>query len=154
MSRWSRLIATGAGAGYLPVAPGTWGSLQAVVLAALLIWPAGVPALPALAAATLLAVAAGIPAAGALARRAGREDPSEVVIDEIAGQWLTLLFVPLTPLALVAGFFLFRLFDIIKPPPVRQLERWPGGWGIVADDLAAGVFAGVSLRLLTWLAGG
>jgi len=105
---------------------------------------------------TIAAVAVGIWAADIEARRRAREDPGPVVIDEVAGQWLCLaVALPLAevdgrfPLAVfaAAGFFLFRVFDVVKPWPVRRLERLPGGIGIVADDLAAGALAGILLAL-------
>jgi phosphatidylglycerophosphatase A len=76
------------------------------------------------------------------------KDPQFVVIDEVAGQWITLLFAPVAWKTMLAGFILFRGFDIVKPPPVRQLERLPEGTGIVVDDVAAGVYALAVLQLL------
>jgi phosphatidylglycerophosphatase A len=95
-----------------------------------------------------LVVAIGIPAATLEARGCGKEDPSHVVIDEVAGQLLTLLACPIVWQALLAGFILFRAFDIVKPPPVRSLERLPEGTGIVVDDLGAGIYALIVLQLL------
>ena len=96
----------------------------------------------------VLVVAIGIPAATLEARGCGRKDPSHVVIDEVAGQLLTLVACPIVWQALLAGFILFRVFDIVKPPPVRSLERLPEGTGIVVDDLGAGVYALIILQLL------
>jgi phosphatidylglycerophosphatase A len=96
----------------------------------------------------VLVVAIGIPAATLEARGCGRKDPSHVVIDEVAGQLLTLVACPIVWQALVAGFILFRVFDIVKPPPVRSLERLPEGTGIVVDDLGAGAYALIILQLL------
>ncbi len=95
-----------------------------------------------------LAVAIGIPAATLEARGCGKKDPSHVVIDEVAGQLVTLIACPITWQALLAGFILFRAFDIVKPPPVRSLERLPEGTGIVVDDLGAGIYALIVLQLL------
>ena len=95
-----------------------------------------------------LVVAIGIPAATLEARGCGKKDPSHVVIDEVAGQLLTLVACPIVWQALLAGFILFRVFDIVKPPPVRSLERLPEGTGIVVDDLGAGVYALIVLQLL------
>jgi phosphatidylglycerophosphatase A len=146
---WAFLVATFFGIGTLGPAPGTWGSA-----AAILIW-AGVgssikPGLQASVLATMaaIAVAIGIPAATRVARASGKKDPGFVVIDEVAGQWITLLFAPVTWKTLLAGFILFRGFDILKPPPVRQLERLPQGTGIVVDDVAAGLYALVVMRLV------
>lgn len=93
-------------------------------------------------------VAIGIPAATLEERGCGQKDPSHVVIDEVAGQLLTLVAAPIVWPALLAGFILFRAFDIVKPPPVRSLERLPEGTGIVVDDLGAGIYALIVLQLL------
>jgi phosphatidylglycerophosphatase A len=90
----------------------------------------------------------GIPAATQVARASGKKDPSFVVIDEVAGQLIALIAVPLAWKTFLAGFILFRVFDILKPPPVRQLERLPKGTGIVLDDVAAGIYALVVMQLL------
>ena len=95
-----------------------------------------------------IAVAIGIPAATLVARASRVKDPQFVVIDEVAGQWITLLFAPVAWKTLLAGFILFRAFDIVKPPPVRQLERLPEGTGVVVDDVAAGIYALAVLQLL------
>jgi phosphatidylglycerophosphatase A len=89
----------------------------------------------------------GIPAATRVARGAGKKDPQFVVIDEVAGQLVALIAVPLTWKSFLAGFILFRAFDIVKPPPVRQLEAIPEGAGIVLDDIAAGLYALVVVHL-------
>jgi phosphatidylglycerophosphatase A len=96
----------------------------------------------------VIVVAVGIPAATLEARGCGKKDPSHVVIDEVAGQLVTFLVCPIVWQALLAGFILFRGFDIVKPPPVRSLERLPEGTGIVVDDLGAGVYALIVLQLL------
>lgn len=96
----------------------------------------------------VIVVAVGIPAATLEARGCGKKDPSHVVIDEVAGQLVTFLACPIVWQALLAGFILFRVFDIVKPPPVRSLERLPEGTGIVVDDLGAGVYALIVLQLL------
>jgi phosphatidylglycerophosphatase A len=90
----------------------------------------------------------GIPAATHAARAAGAKDPQFVVIDEVAGQLISLIGVPLGWKTFLAGFILFRVFDIVKPPPVRQLERLPEGTGIVLDDVAAGIYALAGMQLL------
>jgi phosphatidylglycerophosphatase A len=95
-----------------------------------------------------IAIAIGIPAATRVARASNRKDPGFIVIDEVAGQWIALLLVPLAWKSLLAGFILFRGFDILKPPPVRQLEALPDGTGIVIDDVAAGLYALLLMQLL------
>ena len=90
----------------------------------------------------------GIPAATKVSRSLASKDPQIIVIDEVAGQMIALIAVPLAWKTFLAGFILFRAFDITKPPPVRQLEKLPEGVGIVADDLAAGVYALVCVQLL------
>ena len=137
-------IATGGGSGNLPVAPGTWGSLVALPLAAVLAILGG-PWLLSLA--ILLAFVAGVWASGRYARAIGRGDPGSVVIDEIAGQWLAILPVALDWRYYIVAFVLFRFTDITKPWPCRAAERAPGGLGIMLDDIVAGFYAGV----LTWL---
>jgi phosphatidylglycerophosphatase A len=85
-------------------------------------------------------------------RTTGTKDPQFVVIDEVAGQWITLIAAPITWKCLLAGFILFRAFDIVKPPPIRALERLPEGIGVVVDDVGAGIYAWVVLRiLLHWI---
>ncbi len=161
----ARWIATTFGLGDRVLAPGTFaGSLPAIVLWLMATRSlAGTALAVATAAGVVAATAAGVWASGAEARRRGVEDPGPVVIDEVAGQWLTcLVALPWAALAsgrrtaafAVAAFVAFRVFDILKPWPVRRLERLPGGWGIMADDLAAGVEAGIVLALVWRLLAG
>jgi phosphatidylglycerophosphatase A len=139
------MVATWFGCGYAPIAPGTAGSLGALLPAWLLSHYAGWPVYiwP------IAALGITVPAmwvAGVAATHAGRKDPGLVVVDEVAGQWLTLAGAQTFSWRVaLAAFVLFRVFDIWKPPPVRQLERLPGGTGIVADDLMAGVYAALVL---------
>jgi phosphatidylglycerophosphatase A len=130
------------------VASGTVGTLATLPLVLLLAWSAS-PAL--YAGVTLLVIAAGVWASGGLARELGRKDPGEAVIDESAGILVTMAFLPMAPWLLVAGFLLFRVLDIAKPFPARRLERLPGGWGIMADDLVVALYAHGLLRLGLWL---
>ena len=136
-------IATAGGAGYFPVAPGTVGSAVGLILFY------GVSRMPVLfqIAAVVFVSLIGVAAGSRVARRSGIEDPGIVVIDEVAGMWVSLLFLPLTPVTAVAGFFLFRVLDVVKPSPCRELEHLPGGWGIMCDDLMAGIYANVLLRI-------
>jgi phosphatidylglycerophosphatase A len=144
-------LATGAGAGYGPIAPGTWGSALGVALALPL--AAGGPGLYAASLASLLAV--GIWAADEAERAFGREDDGRIVIDEVVGQLLALS--PLladparlrSPIWLVTGFVAFRLFDVWKPGPVRWAERrFSGGMGVMLDDVVAAAFAALLLVLI------
>jgi phosphatidylglycerophosphatase A len=167
--RFALFIATACGLGYLPKAPGTWGSLGGAALSVALSWFAGRNSLGAinmerslsfwtadirpgglafLAAAFVAAV--GVLASGLVSKRFGVKDPQFVVIDEVSGQQLTYLlaFVGGNWKYLLLGFILFRVFDIWKPFPARQAESLPGGWGIMADDWVAGIYAGIGL----WIA--
>lgn len=147
--RWATLVATFFGVGRLRPGPGTWGSLAAVLLWWALAYKLPPAAhLPVLITLVLLAVGVGIPAATLEARGCGKEDPSHVVIDEVAGQLLTLIASPILWKPLLVGFILFRALDILKPPPIRSLERLPEGTGIMVDDLGAGIFALIALQLL------
>lgn len=146
---WAVQTATFLGAGRLHPGPGTWGSAAAILIWTLCGWRVPSAAQPiVLGVLAILAICIGIPAATRFAIATGTKDPQSVVIDEVAGQWITLLFAPLTWKTLLAGFILFRAFDIVKPPPVRQLERLPMGTGIVLDDVAAGLYALACMQLL------
>jgi phosphatidylglycerophosphatase A len=137
------VIATWFGCGRVPVAPGTIGSLGAIPLY-LLVAPSGRAGV---AAAALAVTAVGIWAASIVSHELGTEDPQVVVVDEVAGTLVTLL--PMRHAwwpAIGVGFLLFRLFDITKPWPIRRLERLPGGWGVVLDDIGAGVFAAAVMQ--------
>lgn len=159
-----RLITTCFGLGWLPPAPGSWGSLPPAVVFGLLMY-FHVPAVAVVVVLALMVVLASVGcilcAPASMAAR-GKNDPSEVVADEFAAQALTFLVLPLlTPrpltggesfLLAVIGFLAFRVIDITKPWPIKKLERFPAGWGILADDIAAGVGAALiayaALRLL------
>ena len=149
---WARVITTFFGIGYLRPGPGTWASALTLLVWWLLssrIEPAWQPWL-----ALLLALAVTllcIPAATRVAAATGIKDPQFVVIDEVAGQLLTMIAVPVSWKSLLLGFILFRGFDISKPPPIRRLERLPGGMGIVVDDLGAGLYALVAMHLFLHL---
>jgi len=147
--RWATIIATLFGIGRLRPGPGTWASAVTVLgwgsLAYALHPNDRVFAAIALA---LLVILIGIPAATQVSRSTGNKDPQYVVIDEVAGQLIALIAVPLTWKTFLTGFILFRAFDIIKPPPVRQLEGLREGIGIVLDDVAAGVYALAVMQIL------
>ena len=149
VSRLATWVATGFGAGYAPVAPGTAGSLLALpflpVLAQL---RDGTPALYALLFVAVIAVA--IWAADRTSTAWNTVDDGRIVADEIAGMMVTGAFLPATWTAALGAFLAFRIFDVWKPFPIRQLEkRLPGGLGVVTDDLLAGVYAGLAVRLLS-----
>ena len=152
---WAWTVATFFGAGLGKPGPGTWGSVAAVLLwAAAGIGFHGSPQilLILLLAGIVLSIVLGVPAATIAARESGRHDPGFVVIDEVAGQWITLLFSPADWRHGLIALILFRLFDITKPFPIRRLERLPEGWGIVFDDVAAGLYAlGVASLLRLWI---
>jgi len=140
--QWATLVATFFGIGRMRPAPGSCASAVTVLLWAGLAY-ALAPSFRTPVAVVLAVVVTliGIPAATQVARGSGVRDPQFVVIDEVAGQLVTLIAVPLAWKSFLAGFILFRVFDIVKPPPVRQLEALPEGTGIVLDDVAAGLYA-------------
>jgi phosphatidylglycerophosphatase A len=141
---WAWAVGTFFGAGLLKPGPGTYGSISAVLL-----WYAAAhilhPTTTALAIGTTIAATLvtliGIPAATIVANESGLEDPGHVVIDEVAGQLIALIAIPIDWPHAALSLLLFRIFDILKPPPVRQLERLHGGTGIMLDDVAAGLLA-------------
>ncbi len=144
-------IATGLGSGYFPVAPGTAGSAVGLALViALRQTPLDAPRLSeCLAALTALLLVVGVWAAGKAEKVFGRVDPGQVVIDEVAGQIITFAATPrISWLGLIAGFVLFRVFDIVKPFPAPEAERIPGGWGIMLDDLIAGIYSMIVLVIV------
>ena len=172
-AKFSYAIATALGSGYLKPGPGTWGSLVGLIVAMvshpfswflvfdralifgtgkdapLLSGPLGMLVLlvPSVAVWLLLAYL-GVRTSGQVAAFTGSKDPQFVVIDETAGQLITLLGAPLHWKSLLAGFILFRAFDIVKPPPIRRLEHLPQGTGIVVDDVAAGLYALAVMQVL------
>jgi len=100
---------------------------------------------------SLVVIGVGIPAATEMVRTTGSKDPQSVVIDEVAGQWITLIAVPVAWKSLLVGFILFRGFDILKPPPIRRTEGLRDGFGIVLDDVAAGLYALILMHLFLHL---
>ena len=152
---WAWTVATFFGAGLGKPGPGTWGSVAAFLLWALAgmalhVSPQTLTIL--LLTGIGLSILSGVPAATIAARESGRHDPGFVVIDEVAGQWIALLWSPADWRHGVIALILFRLFDITKPFPARQLEKLPEGWGIVFDDIAAGLYAlGVASLLRIWI---
>jgi phosphatidylglycerophosphatase A len=148
VTRLAVFVATVGYCGYFPIAPGTVGSAAGLVFY-LLVWWSESPLVEAGLIACVFSVGAW---AGTRAERYfGGIDPGPVVIDEVLGMLITLAFIPVGWSAALAGFFLFRIFDIVKPYPADRLERLHGGVGVMADDAMAAVYANVSLRLLIWL---
>jgi phosphatidylglycerophosphatase A len=143
MKRVALLVATSGGAGYSPIAPGTAGSAVGVVIFWFTRgWPIAWQA-----ALLVLIALVGTWAASVAAVHFGREDPGEVVVDEVAGQLLTLMATGASFYGTALGFFIFRALDIVKPWPANRFERLPGGLGIMADDLMAGVYGNLALQI-------
>jgi phosphatidylglycerophosphatase A len=143
-------LATGCFTGFLPLMPGTWGTFAAIPLVIVVhrlnLLIQGI--------AVLVFVAFAAWVSGRAEILLEDQDPRPIVIDEMAGFIVSLLWLPLKPLTLCLGFGLFRLFDVVKPPPIASVEkRMRGGWGVVIDDVLAGVFTNVVLRLLLIVAG-
>jgi len=146
---WATLVATFLGVGRLKPGPGTWASIATLIL-----WALASSVIPPSARtwtnviAVVVVTLVGIPAATCVARASGKKDPQIVVVDEVAGQLVALIAVPLAWKTFLAGLILFRAFDILKPFPIRRLERLPEGIGIVVDDLGAGLYALAIIHLL------
>jgi phosphatidylglycerophosphatase A len=149
LRRLAVFIATFGYVGYFPVAPGTAGSLAALALYAPVRWLGS----PGVELVTIGAVAVvGVWAAHGTERALNLKDPGPVVIDEVLGMLMTLAFMPLSWMGVLAAFLLFRVFDVIKPFPAGRLEHLPGGFGIMADDAMAGVYGQILMRIgvATW----
>ena len=147
LDKGALLISTWFGTGLLPVMPGTFGTAGAIPLCFLIDLLGAQYKLLFL----LITFIGAIWSSHRSQNILGTNDPCEIVIDEVAGFLLTLIFIPFTLRNLVAGFFLFRFFDILKPPPIKKIEKVKGGWGIVLDDLVAGFYAHLSLWLLLYM---
>ena len=151
MTRVAVFIATVGYAGYFPIAPGTVGSLAGLVVY-LLVWWSGSPLVEI--ALIVLLFAAGVWAGTTAERYFGGIDPGPIVVDEVVGMLITLAFIPVGLSGAIAGFVLFRIFDVIKPFPAGRLERLHGGLGVMADDAMAAVYANLTLRVVLWAAPG
>lgn len=148
---WAWALATFFGTGFMRPAPGTWGSAAGLLLwlaAAHWLHPSPMHLAFGTAVAALVALFIGIPASSIVAREAATEDPSFVVLDEVAGQWVALIAASTRPWEWLLAFLLFRVFDILKPSPARQFDRMHSGFGIMMDDIAAGIYA----MSILWLA--
>jgi phosphatidylglycerophosphatase A len=144
---WQKWVGTVGGTGYLPVAPGTWGTAAGILFLLPFYGSTGEQMLPGLIAASILSSIIGAKAAHDLSSEWG-EDPKPFVLDEVAGLWVTMIGHTIHAPNLIIAFFLFRLFDIFKPLGIRRLENISGGWGVMLDDLAAGVCSNVVLWII------
>ncbi len=147
MTRLAVFVATVAYCGYFPVAPGTVGSAAGLVFYLLVWWSQSMVVESAL---IVLLFFLGIWAGTTAERYFGGIDPGPIVIDEVVGMLITLAFIPVGLSGALAGFFLFRVFDVIKPFPAGRFERLHGGLGVMADDAMAAVYANISLRAVLW----
>jgi phosphatidylglycerophosphatase A len=147
MTNVALLLASFGFSGYAPIAPGTAGSGAALLVYVLLRWfdltRWELPLIGAL-------FVAGVWASTRVARHLGKADPGIVVIDEVVGMLITLAWLPVGVVGAIAGFFLFRVLDVVKPFPAAQSENLPGGYGIMVDDVVAGLYAQLALRVLAW----
>ncbi len=144
-TRLGLFLGTGFMSGYFPIAPGTVGTAVAIPLvyaSSLILYPWVYVA------AGLFFFFIGVWASDIGEKHFGKKDPGQINIDEIAGYYVTMLYVPLTPATLIIGFFVFRAADIIKPPPVRSFEKIRGGWGIMLDDVFAGLYSLILMQLI------
>jgi phosphatidylglycerophosphatase A len=146
--RLAVFLATVAYCGYFPIAPGTVGSAAGLIVY-LLVWWTRSPIVEV--GLIVVTFVVGTWAATHAEHYFGAIDPGQVVIDEVLGMLVTLAFIPVGWTGALAGFFLFRVFDVIKPYPANRLEKFHGGFGIMADDGMAGIYANICLRLLIWL---
>ncbi len=144
MKKIMEFISTGFYSGKLPMMPGTWGSILATILA-LIYWPKNWSVELLLICATFVI---SVISSDITSKALNDRDPDCVVIDEILGMEITFFLIKVDIWTALIGLILFRIIDIIKPPPINFLERLPGGWGITADDMLAGVFANLILRLI------
>jgi phosphatidylglycerophosphatase A len=146
VTRLAVFLATAGYAGYFPIAPGTVGSAVGLLVYAI-VWAAGSRVLEG----SLIVVlfAAGVWASSSAERFFGGTDPGPIVIDEVVGMLMTLAFIPVGLSGAIAGFVLFRIFDVIKPYPAARFEKLHGGLGVMADDAMAAVYANLALRVLS-----
>lgn len=151
MTRLAVFVATVAYCGYFPIAPGTVGSAAGLVVY-LLVWWAQSPVVEVGLIVALFA--AGVWAGTTAERYFGGIDPGPIVIDEVVGMLMTLAFIPVGWSGAIAGFVLFRIYDVVKPYPAGRFERLHGGLGVMADDAMAAVYANISLRIVMWLVPG
>ena len=152
MNRFLKNLAVFFGAGYFPKGPGTFATLLTIPLALLMLWAGPLYMMGFI----VLLIPVAVLAAQAYEQESGGHDHSEIVIDEVLGFLITMVWLPMTWQAVLAGFVLFRVLDIFKPFPIGYLDKKiPGGWGVVVDDIAAGLIANVILQIVyvktSWL---
>ncbi|MDP1622478.1 MAG: phosphatidylglycerophosphatase A [Bacteroidales bacterium] len=143
-----KLTASGFGLGYSPVAPGTMGAIGAMGVAILILNYLADPYLW-LACLSLVFTILGVVGSNKLQSQWGK-DPSRIVIDEMVGMWVSLMWVGSAWIHFVGAFILFRFFDIVKPLGIRKTEKFPGGWGVMADDILAGFYTNIILQIIIW----
>jgi phosphatidylglycerophosphatase A len=146
--RLGLFVATCGYLGYVPIAPGTFGSAAGLVVLAAVRW-SGSPGLELAVVALLLAI--GVWSGNVAERHFGKVDPGPVILDEVAGMLITVALIPVTVPGAIVGFLLFRVLDVIKPWPANRMEALPGGLGVMADDAMAAVYGNVIMRLLVAL---
>ncbi|WP_456437123.1 phosphatidylglycerophosphatase A family protein [Desulfurobacterium sp.] len=146
MKKFWEFIATGFYSGKLPKMPGTWGSITAAILL-YFFWPESIVYQLAIIAVTFVLSTI---SSQSLSEQLGDKDPDSVVIDEIIGMEIAMLGIKTTLPAVVAALVIFRIIDIMKPPPIKLFEKLPGGFGITVDDMFAGLYSNILLRLLVW----
>ncbi|MDR3609889.1 MAG: phosphatidylglycerophosphatase A [Ignavibacteriaceae bacterium] len=146
LSFFEKLIGSGFYTGYIPLASGTWGSLAALIIYLIPGFEKPAVIIPAIIVFTLLGVIIGNKFDVVYGK-----DPAECTVDEVVGMWISLLFLPKTFLVVTLAFFSWRAFDIIKPPPARQLESLKGGVGIMIDDIVAGFYSLLLLHLILFI---
>ena len=144
MKLLAKVFSTFFGAGYFPLAPGTFASLLAALL-----YKSYLHRLDGKFYSSLIVIVflGGAVSAGAFSRQVGQKDPRKVVIDEVCGQWIAYVLAPSTWTVTAIGFILFRVFDVLKPFPIRNSEKLPRGWGIMMDDVLAGIYSALLLQL-------
>ena len=143
--RFGLFVATCGYLGYVPIAPGTFGSAAGLVAFAAVRWTGSAAIEIAL---IVLLLVIGVWSGNVAEKHFGGVDPAPVILDEVAGMLITLALIPVNPTGALVGFFLFRLFDVIKPWPANRCEALPGGLGVMADDAMAAVYGNLALRLL------
>jgi phosphatidylglycerophosphatase A len=150
LTRLAVLVCTFGYIGYFPVAPGTAGSVAGLVLYGLLRWLQAPPAVETAVIALLFGI--GVWSGTHAERYFGSTDPGPGVIDEVVGMLITLFMLPATWGIVIAGFFVFRVLDVVKPFPARRFESFHGGMGMMADDVMSALYANVAIRILLWIA--